>query len=423
MQNSRDSQLFDGVPPPDSGNARDTTLATASERRRAAPNRAELEAMSHNELVDYAEAAQQALHRFDRENEFISWEQQSNLALFSRIASIAHRLNTTKLETVVNIAVDEIAGHFKCGAAAFFAYNPESGQFDLVRASGDTADLADYGAREPFLSKLFIARNEPHLVNCNTERHSLEFEDGESLNSNIPENWFRIFKSRSLALPLQAQAGDDAELEPLGGIILGDAEKTLEERDVETALLFADLLSSSLFNVRLLEQLKSLAIIDPLTNVYNRRYFLEQLDAEMHLADRHGHDLCIVMIDIDYFKVFNDDYGHVYGDRVLREVAMVLKNGIRASGDMVARYGGEEFILLMPFTNLEAALEVAERLKNVIRSHRIAFEHTDVGVTCSFGVAQYVSGDDLEKFIDHADIALYRAKRNGRDRVVAATGY
>ncbi len=77
----------------------------------------------------------------------------------------------------------------------------------------------------------------------------------------------------------------------------------------------------------------------------------------------------------------------------------------------------------MPFTNMEKAIEVSEHLRNVIKAHRISFEHIDVGITCSLGVAQYVSGEDLEKFIDRADIALYQAKKNGRDRVVAASNY
>ncbi len=143
----------------------------------------------------------------------------------------------------------------------------------------------------------------------------------------------------------------------------------------------------------------------------------------MSLADRHSHDLSIVMLDIDYFKVFNDTYGHIYGDEVLREVAALLKNGLRTGGDVPARFGGEEFLLVMPYTALETAVEVAERLRRAIRDHRIRFAHVDLGVTCSFGVAQYVSGESLERFIDRADTALYQAKNGGRDQVVAATGY
>ncbi len=423
MQNPTDSQLFDGVPPPDGHNADAAARATPSGRFRAAPNRAELEAMPHNELIDYTETMQKELYRLDKENAFISWEHRSSLLFFSRIANIAHRLNSAKLDTVVNVAIDDVAGHFKCGAAAFFIYNQESRRFDLIRATRDASDLAGYGEREVFLSKLFISRDEPHIVNCNVEGRYLEFENGEISYGDFPENWPEIFKTRALVFPLKVQTADGVDAAPLGGVVFGDAGETLEERDAEEALLFAELLSFSMHNVRLLERLNALAIIDPLTNIYNRRHFLEQLDMAMSLANRQGHDLCIAMIDIDYFKIFNDDYGHVYGDKVLREVATVLKNGIREAGDVAARYGGEEFILIMPFANLKNAVEVAERLRSAIWAHRISFDHTTAGVTCSFGVTQYVSGEDLEAFIDRADIALYRAKKNGRNRVVAEMGY
>lgn len=126
------------------------------------------------------------------------------------------------------------------------------------------------------------------------------------------------------------------------------------------------------------------------------------------------------MADIDNFKRFNDCYGHICGDEVLRNMATALRSGIRAGVDVPARYGGEEFVLVMPFTDLNMAMEVTNRIRKQIEGNRVIFENRELSVTCSFGVAEYQDGESLEKLVNRADAALYHAKKMGRNRVCAA---
>lgn len=379
-------------------------------------------AMPHNELVAYAEALQKECRLLDGENKFLNWEFQSSLSFFSRAAKLAHQLNAAPLDTIVDVATTEVAGFFRCSFAAFYIHDADAARFDLARALRGAGE-SPFAGEDEFLRKLFVSRAESYIVDYDPQSRCLVFEDGETFECDIPGNWEEVTDSRALIFPLRVPRPDSAEPLVLGGLILGGAENKLEGRDAESAQFFADLLSSSLHNAQLVEKLNALTIIDPLTGIYNRRHLLSQLNSAMLLARRQGHELCIAMADIDFFKRFNDEYGHIYGDEVLRSVAGVLTGGIRSGIDVAARYGGEEFVLVMPFTPLDAAVEVAERLRRAIRDTRVRCENLELSVSCSFGVAQHTAGETLEQFIDRADIALYQAKNAGRDQVVAATGY
>ncbi len=382
-----------------------------------------LAAMPHNALVEYVEALQKECDYLDNENKFLNWEFQNSLSFFSRAATLAHQLNAAPLETIIDVATTEVAAFFKCSFSAFYIYSPESAAFRLARSSAGPDALPPFQEKEAFFRKLFLSRGESYIVDHDANRNCLVFEDGETFDSDIPENWAALTDSRALVFPLRVPRPDSPEPQFLGGLILGCAEGKLEGRDAESAQFFVDLLSSSLHNAQLVDKLNALTIIDPLTNIFNRRHLLSQLDSAMILARRLGHELCISMADIDLFKRVNDEHGHIYGDEVLRTVAKTLKSGIRAGVDLAARYGGEEFVIVMPFTSLDAATEVSERLRIAIRDSRARCGNVELAVTCSFGVAQFVVDDTPEKFIDRADIALYQAKNAGRDRVVSATGY
>ncbi len=429
MQDTDNQDLFAGVPPPAAQDAAAEPVARrASARFGAVPDREGLGGMTKVDLIDYIEALIRECRQLDSENEFLAWECQNSLTFFSRAANLAHRLNASSMETIFNAAVGEVADHFNCGFAAFFTYTTDPKGFTLASASREDSGVDEYGAKfHPFLTKLFLSRNEPYIIDFNPEMGCLEFEDGELFDCDIPDNWIEVFDTRALVFPLKAKApGTEDASVTLGGLILGDAGGQLEGRDAETALFFGDLLSSSLHNARLVEKLNELTIIDPLTQIFNRRHLIDELSREMIQAGRQGHKLSLAMIDIDNFKSFNDRYGHVYGDEVIREVAGVLKTDIREGVDLVARYGGEEFVVLMPFTALENAVEVCERLRRKVEERRIGesrgrFRRVEMGVTCSFGVAQHVMGESLEKFIDRADGAMYRAKMNGRNLVESAS--
>ena len=160
--------------------------------------------------------------------------------------------------------------------------------------------------------------------------------------------------------------------------------------------------------------LQELSVRDYLTNLFNRRYLEESLERETQRAARKQGSLGIIMLDVDHFKHINDNLGHATGDTVLREVGKFLANQIRQS-DIACRYGGDEFALILPDTSLEVTMERAEQLKNGIKNLNLP-----VVVTFSLGISVFPDdGSDGETLLKSADIALYRAKHHGGNRVIA----
>ena len=165
-------------------------------------------------------------------------------------------------------------------------------------------------------------------------------------------------------------------------------------------------------------QLQEMANRDGLTGLYNHRYFHEQLSKDFLRARRYHEFLSCVLLDIDYFKKFNDTYGHQTGDVVLSTLARVIEDSIRDS-DLAARYGGEEFALILYHTDGPGAFHVAERLRQTVESHEVRDKDNVLHVTISVGVSTFPSEKirDSKELIECADKALYKAKENGRNRV------
>jgi diguanylate cyclase (GGDEF)-like protein len=184
---------------------------------------------------------------------------------------------------------------------------------------------------------------------------------------------------------------------------------------------FAAQVGLSVANIRLREALRSQSTKDPLTGLYNRRYLQEMLEREIRRAIRSEQALGALMLDLDHFKNFNDTYGHEAGDAVLRETAAFLVRSIRAE-DFVCRYGGEEFVVILPTADIRAAAARAERIRSKLRDVVVMHDGRSLGlITVSIGVAALPNHGTNEKdLLQAADAALYRAKRDGRDRVVVA---
>ena len=172
-----------------------------------------------------------------------------------------------------------------------------------------------------------------------------------------------------------------------------------------------------------LEELRRIAVTDGLTGLYNRRNFDEIFAKEWRRSRRDQSPLSLVMIDVDHFKQFNDNYGHQAGDDCLVQVAAALQGTMCRAGDIVARYGGEEFIGIFPDTEIAGAMTIAERIRLAVTELNIPHHHSQVAshVTVSVGVASTVPSDDTgrEALLKAADTALYKAKETGRNRVVS----
>ncbi|MDY0341057.1 MAG: sensor domain-containing diguanylate cyclase [Coriobacteriia bacterium] len=219
------------------------------------------------------------------------------------------------------------------------------------------------------------------------------------------------------AMPLRS--GDSV----IGVLLIASATyRELTQAEHDRLQVIANQSSLALQNALLHEELERLSVTDRLTELYNHGYLHSRLDEEIERAMRFGHRLSVIMLDIDDFKQFNDQYGHPKGDTVLRAVSSIVRQNLREI-DVAARYGGEEFVVVLPETDVAGALAVAER----IRVSAEAFPHItgDHGErttqTISLGVATYpVHASDGASLIEAADQAMYWAKRSGKNRVVAA---
>jgi diguanylate cyclase len=222
---------------------------------------------------------------------------------------------------------------------------------------------------------------------------------------------------------LQAASGDlgndvgEAELRAMAQRLLGetrrmqDANHQLEEKLEASRDDIAGL-------QRDLDEVRRESMLDPLTKIFNRKSFDEGMLKAFAEAEL-GTTFCLMLVDIDHFKRFNDTWGHQTGDQVLRLVAMTLKSNIKGQ-DMAARYGGEEFAAILPETDLEGALIVADNIRKAVQAKELLKRSTNekLGrITASFGVAMYKAGDTPSTLIERADRCLYAAKHAGRNRV------
>ncbi len=173
----------------------------------------------------------------------------------------------------------------------------------------------------------------------------------------------------------------------------------------------------ALANMALREKLKNQALRDPLTGLYNRRYMEDCLQRFVRLADRENREVSVVMVDLDHFKRLNDEHGHAFGDTVLRDTAVTLIGGLRET-DIVCRYGGEELVVILPDCSLERAADKAEALR--VRIAALTETH-GTPISASFGVAAIpYTSSSVTELLASADAALYKAKQQGRDRVITA---
>lgn len=286
------------------------------------------------------------------------------------------------------------------------------GSLYRIRASNDYAEaVAHWGEHAASSAEMLppeqcwaLRRGQPHVLQPSAQGLRCE-------HIQIPEDGAAF---SSACLPLVAQGVQ------LGFVYVSSPLPAfLSQLDMVRAV--AEKLSMALHNLALQDRLRIQSIRDPLTGLFNRRYLEESLVRELASCERRGLPVSVMMLDLDHFKAFNDLHGHAGGDALLAEFGQLLRTHARAE-DTACRYGGEEFTLILPEAGREAALECAARLGEKVRHLHVHHLGKELpAVTVSVGIAVYRRGaDDPEHLLRRADEALYRAKREGRDRAVCA---
>jgi diguanylate cyclase (GGDEF)-like protein len=207
-------------------------------------------------------------------------------------------------------------------------------------------------------------------------------------------------------------------------IVLGElAYRGVAEKDEETFAILAHQFALALKRIRLYKDVENMAITDGLTRLHTRRHLMERFEEEFARAKLRKTPLSLLMLDVDHFKRVNDQYGHLAGDMVLREVGRIVAGQIREI-DIAGRYGGEEFCAILPDTDKPGAMLAAERIRAAVNDGKIKAYDASLHVSMSIGVATFPDdAQHLDELLDKADWALYRAKKQGRNRVVGFSVY
>jgi diguanylate cyclase (GGDEF)-like protein len=255
-------------------------------------------------------------------------------------------------------------------------------------------------------------------INCDILKPSTE--EGHSMIDNaVNEEDYPFTKGRNIkamiCVPLLAKG------RTLGIVLIEHSIKdAFDDENMRLLEVISQQVSIAIENARLYQQMHDLATLDNLTGAYNRLYFNDKLQEEFKKAQEGGHDLSFIILDIDHYKKFNDTYGHLFGDLVLKTLSGFIMKTLRKE-DVFARYGGEEFVILMPYTSLEQAKEKAEDLRIGVSQLSITDRVVSASITISIGVSTFPeTAGRSQELIRTADDALYEAKRAGRNLVRVA---
>jgi diguanylate cyclase (GGDEF)-like protein len=336
---------------------------------------------------------------------------KANIELENRLAEIFFTHEFFKALTT-HISVDEVASLISDGANGILG--AEISCVYLLDGEKKVLFLRGYQGRNKNAFRRSIKVGESIIGRAVFQKGPIVDHEPSQADTFLIDG--RRIKSQS-AVSLRMQ---DKVLGVLGIAMAG--ERVLSSQEQERFQNIANMGSLALQNALFHEELEWLSVTDRLTELYNYGFFQRRLSEEIHRAQRCGEPLALLMIDIDYFKEYNDVFGHPKGDLVLKKIAVILRENTRDI-DTLVRYGGEEFAVILPATDKPQALTVAERIRRTVATTEFDGnkEIPKVNKTISIGLAGYpVDAKTPEELVEEADRALYAAKRKGRNRVEVA---
>ena len=339
----------------------------------------------------------------------------ANEALRSQAAELSKRnaeiMLFSKMNDFLQTSTTEAEAYSIISDVVTQLFPEDSGAVFVLSASRNMLEAAAVWGPLPPANVIFPPnecwahrRGQGHLVVGNERRCSHVSDEGHMY----------------VCLPLLAQGETLGILHILDGPVKNDkADEARMAEKCRLAKILADNIGLGIANLKLRESMRNLSIRDPLTGLFNRRYMEEALEQELHRTTRNKVQLAVIMVDIDHFKQFNDNFGHDGGDAVLRVLGEFLKKHVRGS-DIACRYGGEEFILILSPSTAEGARLRAERIREGAALLKVMHANQALSaITLSLGVAIFPDhAPNAAAIIKAADVALYQAKRGGRNRVV-----
>ena len=370
-----------------------------------------------------------ALTQYRQQRE-ISHRKAAQLQLTTANQQIAGLLEESKQQTLELAHISQLSSLLQACSSRADAlriisqglrglYPTVSGALSLVSASGERAESVVHWGPFPPDDQSF-STNECWALRIGHTHHS-PAGDSALLCAHLRARGTAIcvpLIANGKAIGTLALQDEDGFLDA-GSQETGSGSTTPSLGRVQMVNTISEHVALALANIDLRDALRGQAIRDHLTGLYNRRFMEEFLDRELLRARRKNRPLAVMMLDLDHFKKLNDTWGHGVGDAVLRAVGSVLLRSVR-SDDFACRYGGEEFLIIMPECPLQEAVLRAGQIRTAVKDAQVSVGETQVSVTVSIGVAAFTGTDRDNSLLQCADAALYRAKREGRDRVVAA---
>ena len=336
----------------------------------------------------------------------ISLEEHRAFNELTTLFEIGKNINSSlNLRNTLKLVLDNAIELTGTEAGSIALFDKRSGELVIEAAKGFSEDFLDthcWQIRPGGMTAKIISQSEPLIIEDTSMEPS--FSNPIAVREGI----------RSLvAVPLVFDKNTIGIL-----YVDGFEPRNYSGSEIRLVSILANQAAVAINNAQMHEKTKWLAITDGLTEVYNHRFFHEQLDKEVQRAERYGHSISVIMMDIDYFKNYNDLFGHKKGDQVLRIMAKLLSKYTRKA-DLVARYGGDEFVVILPETTKEKALDLAERIRIRIEESDLAkaeaFENGRL--TVSLGIASYPEdAETASELLDKVDEVLYMAKRSGRNK-------